>query len=147
MWLSSSCFCDFEEGLALGFSQFYYYYPYRFRIDLRMMACMIPAHPPNPHPQVSPSLPCIYITYYCPFVRSFPPLILCHPHPPHPPLDPKNIVAQKCNTQNTGWFAIVVINYDVNPTPPKVCVCGGGGLTSYFITTIVNHPVFCVLNF
>ena len=33
------------------------------------------------------------------------------------------------------------------PPPPHTHIFGGVGLTSYFITTIVNHPVFCVLHF
>ena len=74
------------------------------------MACMIPARPPTQPTPSSVTLSPLYIYYIflfvCLFVRSFPLLIVCHPHTPHPPLDPKTLSLKNATHKTQGdWLS------------------------------------------
>ena len=134
---------------ALGFSQFYYYYPCRFRIGLRMISFSLSAS----HRAVLRHLPThSKSAYFAPSTivdLVFSLIPQCQPLPN----------SQKQDDDSDNDQCIIILCLFVCPPPPYFLpppppppppphtFFGGVGLMSYFITTIVNHPVFCVLIF
>ena len=133
---------------ALGFSQFYYYYQYQFGIDLRMIGFSLSTlrravlrHPPT-HSESA------YVAPYIIADLVFLSFLNVNP----------SSKSQKQDNDSDNDQYIIIFRLFVCPSPLIFCppptythtnthLGGGVVLTSYFITTIVNHPVFCVLHF